>query len=1487
MLMRRKWFKRIVGLLLVPVFLFVLLMFSLYIPPVQNFLRKELIKYASEATGMQLGIKRIDLRFPLNLQIREVTLIQKTDTLLSLERLNVSVQMLPLFRGEVKVKELALNSTSFNSAGLLHGMKIKGVLGNLNLKSHDVNLADENALLGAVELSNTHIYLQLEKDTLPPEEAKKEPLRWKIALQMLKLHDVSFNLHMPEDSMRFGGHVSQAILEGTKIDFGRLSYTLQQFKLNGSSFYADLNSLKPNVGFDASHIAVRDVNVSVDSLLWQKNRLKAMIRQFSLNERSGLSITEASGSLVTKGTSLRIPLLKLLTPNSQVNFSGQTAWFVKDASQSPIYAKLDAFIGKQDVMLFAGNLPEAFRRDYPFRALRVEGGIEGSLKHLQLSRFKVELPGALSITGGGDFLNVTDSLKRSANLDLQAITGNLDFMASLHPMLREGTLAFPSGITLVAKGELKDARFRTLVRLKDGDGSLSLKADYDDHSKVYKGDVTIDSLQMKHFLPKDSLYTLSALAEISGRGLDFASSRSVANFRCSVNQLHYGRFTVSDIGLTGGLKNGTLKAVLTGDNQLFNLSANAEYHLNQPYTEGKLLLDVKQIDWYKLGYYPKPMKQPFAFTLNASAQKDSLKAVLQAHDLDFSCKSKGTLEHLIKQSKTFSEVLLAQLKNKRLDHSALRKALPTAGLMLNAGTANPLNRFLAIRNITYKRLALKFGTTPDRGINGRASVDGLVVDSIQLDSLFLNIKQDTTRITMRGGVINAPDNPQFVFKTYLTGEIRNEDAELMLEYQNEKEETGVLLGVNVKPRNNGIVFKFIPDEPIVAFRKFRFNEDNRIFLRKDRHIFANVEMLDKDGMGVRIHSLRDTTFLQNMDIELRRIRLAEISEALPYLPRFSGLLSAEGHYVQTATSLQLSTESNIDELVYENQRIGDVSLGVTWLPGEKGTHYVNSYLTHEGTEVMTLNGTYHSEGVGNLDVNGTLKHFPLSIANVFIPDQAVTLSGDLDGELILTGQTDKPVVNGKLMLDSVSVFARQAGARYWFDHRPVNIENSRVNFDKFAISTTSKNPFIIDGYVDFKKPLTPMANLSMKADNYTLLDAPRTNESLVYGKVFVDFNSTLRGPLNALVMRGNMNLLGNTNVTYVLRDSPLTVQDRLGELVTFTDFSDTLSRKKEDASTLSLGGLDMLMTVHIDPAVRLKADLTPDRSSYVSLEGGGDLSLQYSPRGDLVLSGRYTLSGGTLKYSLPIIPLKEFTVDEGSYVEWKGNPMEPTLNLKATERIRASVAEDENSTRMVNFDVSIAVQNELKELSLIFDLNAPEDGKVQSEIAAMSPEERSKQAVALLATGIYMANAGSKNSSLNMSAALNSMLQSQMSNVAGAALKTVNISLDMQNYDASDAGGQRTDYSFRYAQRFFNDRFQVVLGGTISTSKNRNQTESFIDDVSLEYRLDSSGTRYVRVFHKKNYESILEGEITETGVGLVLRKKMNNLGELFIFKRKK
>jgi hypothetical protein len=193
----------------------------------------------------------------------------------------------------------------------------------------------------------------------------------------------------------------------------------------------------------------------------------------------------------------------------------------------------------------------------------------------------------------------------------------------------------------------------------------------------------------------------------------------------------------------------------------------------------------------------------------------------------------------------------------------------------------------------------------------------------------------------------------------------------------------------------------------------------------------------------------------------------------------------------------------------------------------------------------------------------------------------------------------------------------------------------------------------------------------------------------------------------------------------------------------------------------------------------------------------------------------------------------------------------------------------------------------MSDMQLEFTLNAPEDLTMQNQLSAMGEEERSKQAVSMLVTGMYLGSgSGTGKVNMDMGAALNSFLQKEITNLAGSALKTVDISLGVESSE-EETGEKRTDYSFRFAKRFYNDRIRVVLGGRISTGNVPEQNQTFIDNISFEYRLDNSGTRYVKLFHNKNYESILEGEITETGAGIVLRRKMKHIGEFFIFRKPK
>lgn len=62
------------------------------------------------------------------------------DTLLSVRRLQVNVQLLPLLKKQVEVDGISLQGATVNSNDLIHGMRLNGTLGELFISSHGVAL---------------------------------------------------------------------------------------------------------------------------------------------------------------------------------------------------------------------------------------------------------------------------------------------------------------------------------------------------------------------------------------------------------------------------------------------------------------------------------------------------------------------------------------------------------------------------------------------------------------------------------------------------------------------------------------------------------------------------------------------------------------------------------------------------------------------------------------------------------------------------------------------------------------------------------------------------------------------------------------------------------------------------------------------------------------------------------------------------------------------------------------------------------------------------------------------------------------------------------------------------------------------------------------------------------------------------------------------------------------------------------------------------
>lgn len=274
---------------------------------------------------------------------------------------------------------------------------------------------------------------------------------------------------------------------------------------------------------------------------------------------------------------------------------------------------------------------------------------------------------------------------------------------------------------------------------------------------------------------------------------------------------------------------------------------------------------------------------------------------------------------------------------------------------------------------------------------------------------------------------------------------------------------------------------------------------------------------------------------------------------------------------------------------------------------------------------------------------------------VSCPIRLIGLEGYGDGTLTIKGTTQHPDVNGEVYVDSAYLVSVPYGIRMRFDNDPVRIVGSHLLLENFGLYAYNDEPLTMMGDIDFSNTERVSIDMRMRARNFLLINSKQESKSVAFGKAFVNFFARLQGPLEEMKMRGRLDVLGNTDMTYILLDSPLSTDNRLNELVKFTDFNDST----QTVVTRPMpNGLDVDLNINVSQGAHIVCDLNVDQTNYIDLLGGGDLRMKYNSEG-INLTGRYTLSNGEMKYSLPVIPLKTFTIKDGSYVEFTGDPMNP------------------------------------------------------------------------------------------------------------------------------------------------------------------------------------------------------------------------------------
>lgn len=1489
-----KWCGIIISL---PFALFIIISILIYIPPVQEFIVRKAASAASAAAGMDISVGRIslsvdfvDLKFPLNLNIHRVSAVQGEDTLLSAGKITLKVQMKPLLRKQVEIDAFRLEEIRLNTGYMMSGLSLKGELGELYLESHGVALSSEAAVINSFILKDTHVDICM-ADTAAADSADGEPLFGLFLLHEACLENVAIGLSMPLDSVRMGVDIGSAALTEGLVDLRKGAYSVQGFRVRSSSVRYASGSGHPAEGFDPSHIAIAGLDIGLDSVYYCGNEIRAEIKELRMKERSGLEIISGGGKITADDGRMGLSGLELKTSDSYLSVQAGAGWNISQLTNRQSQINNDggirvgimADIGKNDLFRFVTGMPEDFRKDFPAEPVRIRADVDGSLNRMRITGVSAEIDGHVRLTAEGWLNDVTDSTKMAAHIDVEGSFPDVRFAQSL-----TGAVVVPEGMAIKGSADMSAwpiSQLRVAASLSAEGMGIDMKAGLANGKMNAAFDIDDDMMEIGSMID----------ADISGGNI-------TARMRTDIRRLD-----LHGLGLVAQ----PLEMA-----QVIDIDARTDMRNRHQAEVGisniRFSTDKKTFKTEDLSF-------------GVSMTEDSLRSFINSGDMRMLLRAAGGIDRVADRLTRLSALaarqwncLIGEAKSRTLNLDSLRVLLPEASFGLTAGDDNLFVNILGMsgifksaKSIGFSRLYASLDTSPAKGINGSACLYGLHTDSLRLDTITFSAVQDSSGIILTGGVkaghterqealaspIGHLASPNSHFSISLDGGIFNGGARMMVKYANARNETGALIGLEAVLREGGISLHVLPEEPVLIYRKFQSNKDNYIFLSDkgrigsaDFTIHADMKLYDERGTGLQIYSVADSTSLQDVTVSVNRIDIGEFKRIIPYMPPVEGVISAEARYVQQKEDMFMTAiETDISSLTYSGKPLGNWTMSGVYLPMENGGHRVDGYITRNGSTLTEINGRYRAaasdEEKDSISARMRLMRFPLEMAGAFVPEDMARLKGYAGGEFTVEGSTDSPVINGRLATDSVNVSVPMASVNLRLEDKPITVTDNKLVFDKHGIFSRGKNPYVIDGSIDFADMSNMRMDLKMTARNFEVFNAKKNRTSMVYGRMYIDLNTAIKGTPDAISVRGSANILGSSDFTYVLRESPLTVEDRLAETVTFVNFADTVAARRKPLGEMRPGGIDMLVNLHIDQAVQCRVDINESGSNYMRVEGGGDLTFQYTPDGNMLLNGRYSLMSGEMKYEMPVIPLKTFRIREGSYIEWTGNVMDPRLNIQAYERMRTSVTQEGQAARMVGFDVGVSITNRLSNLGFAFTMDAPEDGSMQNELAAMSASQKNKAAVTMLVTGMYISD--SSTAKLDANSALNSYLQGQINNIAGNALKTIDLSVGMETTNATETGDQRTDYNFQFAKRFWNNRVRVVIGGKISTGNAAVRDESFIDNISLEYRLDNSGTRYVKLFHDKKYANVLEGEVTETGAGIVLKKKVSRVRELFIFRRKR
>ncbi|MFV0191366.1 translocation/assembly module TamB [Empedobacter falsenii] len=1414
-------------------------------------------------------------------------------------------------------------------------------LNKINLNDIKVNYGDEN--------SKTYAKINLNEFETKINKLDIENSIFDIENILLKDADIEANLYLSStnstSSQTSSSSAMNLVLNKTILD-------------NVNVKYNNTAERRTAQGMDFNHLDFSPLNLDLRNFKMYNNTFTGQVKSAEIKESKGLNIQKLTTNFLYANTQAYLKNLYLKTPKTILRDEVILQYnSIQQLTSNPENVLVNANI-KHSKIGFADilNLVPTLRKttpfdNYPNAILHVNTNVKGKVNDLFINNLQVSGLDDLEVSASGRVKNAMNPTKLFYDLNIKNFSTSSKTIYNLVPKnIIPNKIRIPSKLSVKGKAKGTTKLINTQLTINSTLGNAKIDAIVDmlkKDAEKYNVKAEVQHLDVGTLISNKDIGKVTA--KLNAIGTSFNPEKMNTKLSGFITSANYNNYTYQNINLDAKINEAVFEAQVLSKDPNANLNLIASGLYKKELSDVKLNGNINQLDVQKLGFYNEPMiiageivanfanlnpdhlngsltlknfalsntkdifpLQEVNLIANSTADSNQLKLTSQVADLDLKGKFKltqifGSLTSTINQYYQFQQSdenekiephQFFSLHAKIKDDELVRRFVPDLKNFETITLDAAYDADLKQVNVDGKIPSLTYGTNT---IN-----NGFIKISNQNDALVYALNIDHLR----------SDNFQ-LNKINLDGDIANNTINYSISTKDDKDITQFLVAGNLKTLDDITEISLNPNGLVLNYDQWEVGERNLIQLKKDG-IVANNFKLMHNGSEILLQSASDKG-TSPLDISIKDFKIETITEIIK-----KDDLAAEGNINGTAQIRDLNTNMtfNSDLTISDLKAFGNPIGTIVAKVNNTSPSLINADISLNGHHNdLKILGDYNTEASA-FDLNLAINRLEMKTVQGFSMNQIKDTEGYLAGNLKITGTVDQPSVLGQLKFNEVGLTIAETGSNFRKIDDAIDFTNKGIEFNRFKINDNEGNSLTLRGEILTKTYRDFAFNLTANARDFNVVNSEKTNDAMMYGKLAINANLTIKGDMDLPKVNGNLKVTDDTNFTFVLPQSSPSLQEREG-IVEFIDQDQiTLNETIKTAELITdskIKGLDVSVNIEVSKEAKTSIIIDKANGDFVEIQGEAELTGGMDPSGKMTLVGVYQVEKGAYELSVSLLK-RRFDIQKGSSITWTGEPTAANLDITAIYKTKAapidlieqqisgySSSEMNMYKQRIPFNSELILKGELLKPEIKFNISMDKDNpsiatavieNTQSKLDQLKNDEAemNKQVFALLLLNRFIGENPfeSKTSVSAETMALQSVsniLSEQLNNLADNLIEGVDIDLGLDTQDDYSSGTKntRTDLNVAVSKRLLNDRLKVSVGSNFGLDGDARENENMTNiagDITIDYSLSRDGRYMLRAYRKDEYQVALQGQIVETGVGFIITLDYDKFKEIFEKRRK-